>query len=171
MKKAIIWGVLGTLVALTVMGCSGSTSESSRIRGRYSQLARNVEQENIGGVMMLFSTDYLDQGYDYVDVRNGFAQLFDTYDNLEDSYIFDDIDVRGNYAIVQGVETLSGANTFKGGQWETSDSDFYDVWRKIGGEWYLYGDQTSGSAASEAARKPLRYSPERMKNAKPGIKK
>lgn len=172
MKKTILWGALALLAAVVLAGCSGSGGggEAGAIRGRYSELARGVERENIGAVMALFSPDYYDYGHNYVDVRAGFAQLFDTYDDIDDSYTFDSIEVRGNYAEVYGVETLGGVNTWKPNRpYEVSDTEFYDLWRKIGGRWYLYGDQTNGQGAG-AARKPLRYSPERMRDARPGKK-
>lgn len=176
MRRTVFWSMMAVLASTWIAGCTGTdsvggggTPNESSIRGRYGQLERAVERESIGDAMLLFSTQYLDQGYNYVDVRNGFAELFDIYDAIQDTYRITSIDVNGNYALVRGYETLSGVNTFKAGRpREVSTTEIYDIWRYMDGAWYLYGDQLNGSgAAAGKARKPLRYSPERMKDAVP----
>jgi hypothetical protein len=166
-RHIVLAGLLVAAGAATLAGCSsgGGNSDESRIRSRYSQLSGAVERESIGDVMAVFSPNFLDDGYNYVDFRNSFAETFDMLDDISDVYDIHDIRVTGNFATADVSEHLEGNNVFKpGAPREYSDLDYTDIWHYEAGGWYLYGNQQSGTTG---ARKALRYGPERMKNALP----
>ncbi|HEY3265445.1 MAG TPA: nuclear transport factor 2 family protein [Armatimonadota bacterium] len=159
-------GIIIALMAITVLlvgGCGGGggKSDESRIRGRYSSLANAMHRERIDEVMYLFSPDYLDAGYNYVDVRNAYAELFDEYNNIDVTFSHLDVRVYGNDAQVSGHQRILADDTFDNNQPVERDMDFTDYFRYEHGDWFFYGNQQSASAT--AKRAPFRFSPEAMK--------
>ena len=117
MNRRALWALLAIAVGIAVVGCSGSggNSDESRIKSRYSQLARATEREDIGGVMSEFSPNYFDAGFEYVDMRNVYAERFDGWDNISCSYIINDIRLNGNFATATVIEVLDVNNVFRPG--------------------------------------------------------
>ena len=143
-----------------LFGCSGSgsgSSDESRLRSRYTQWERAIEAERVDSYMLLFSPDYLDEGYDYVDVRNFAAALFDQYDIVDAWYEDLDIRVSGNTASVWGTEIIDGYDTYNFDSPERLITEFHDIWRYEAGNWYLYGNQRDITTLSKA---PFRHSVE-----------
>lgn len=128
-------------------GEKGSATE--RIRLRYGALAHATAAEDIDAAMDIFSTHYLNGGYSYTDVRNGLAQLFDVFDNIEDSYTIHSLSVDGDFATVYATEHITGNNTFSPGMpRESSDNTFAEIWHHENGDWYIYGNQKAGASAA-----------------------
>jgi len=157
MRFRMLLGLALLLAGLGMTGCGGGSgnSDESRLRGRYSEWSRAIESERVDQYMLLFSPDYLDEGYDYVDVRNFAAALFDQYDVVDVWYEDLDIRVTGNTASVWGTEYIDAYDTYNGNAPERLITDFNDIWRYEAGDWYLYGNQRNVTTLTRA---PFRHS-------------
>lgn len=166
MKMRALLGVLLMLAGFALAGCGGSgTSDESRIRGRYSEWAQAMENERVDHYMLLFSPSYLDNGYDYVEVRIFAAELFDQYEIESVRHQFQSVRVTGNFADVWGTEIIDALDTFDGNRPVRITTDFNDIWRYEAGGWYLYGNQRTNVMAQPA---PFRHSQEGFRaNAAP----
>ncbi len=168
MQVRALLGILLVFAGFALAGCSGSgTSDESQVRGRYSEWARAMENERVDHYMLIFSPNYLDNGYDYVEVRIFAAELFDQYEIQDVSHQFQTVQVAGNFADVWGTEIIDALDTFDGNRPVRITTDFNDIWRYESGNWYLYGNQRSNVMAQPA---PFRHSKENFNlNAKPKL--
>ncbi|HEY3413609.1 MAG TPA: hypothetical protein VGM51_11230 [Armatimonadota bacterium] len=162
-SKLLLLAAMGVMAVL-VAGCGGGgggDTDVSRIKGRYRELQKGIENKDIQRAMSVYSYSYLDYGYTYDDVKNGFANLFIDWNNIQEDQVFHDIRVAGNMAYVNWTETLTAtdANT---GQVSQSVQTYDDVLHWENGDWYLYGNQQS---AAPAAKRALRYSGQRLREA------
>jgi hypothetical protein len=169
MKTRVLLGILLALSALALAGCGGGSgnSDESRIRGRYRQYEQAVEDERIDNYMLLFSPDYLDNGQDYVDVRNSVSGFFDQLDIVNAEEQIHDIRINGDLASVFGTEIVDGYDTFNHNEPVRLVTDFNDIWIYESGNWYLYGNQRS---TTTAVKVPFRHSKERIRAGANGTK-
>jgi len=157
MFKGMLVLFAGTIL-LAGCGGSSSTSDESRLRGRYRELERYVERRDLA-VMELYDTDYLDSGWTYVDIRNSFAGFYDRYRNIDEHFTITDIRVNGNFADVYFTEWFEADDTFDGGRRVQSyEEEFVAVWKYEYGDWYQYGNQR---AEERSAVKPRLFNRER----------
>lgn len=128
-----------------------------------------MEAERIDRYMLIFSPNYLDNGWTYSDVRIVAAETFDQYEIEAVRYRFHDIRISGNYASVWLTEEIDVIDTFDYNRPKILITEAEDIWRYEAGKWYLYGNQQSG-AVQGADRNPasFRHSKENLRqNAKP----
>ena len=147
------------LVVLTtvMMGGCGSSSnrEADRVERLYRYFVSTVENEDINGLMSLYSPGFLENGYNKTYVRNNFLYFFDTYYDIDENITVRDIEISGNFAAVEISEWWQ-ARDQNGTLWYVDPAVFVDYWRYEDGDWYLYGNQEYGISLKQA--KPLRYS-------------
>lgn len=161
-SKLLLLAAMGAMAVL-VAGCGGGGggSDSSNIKGRYREIQKGLENKDIQRVMSVYSFNFLDNGYYFDDIKNGIANLFIDFNNIQEDQSFRDISIQGNFAYVTWTETITGLEVSTGLIKQTVTT-FDDVLHWEHGDWYLYGNQKS---AAPGVKKTLRYSGQRMREA------
>ena len=144
------------VLTIVIMGGCGSSSnrQADRIERLYRYMVSTIENEDINGVMSLYSPGFLENGYNKTDVRNNFLGFFDTYYDIDENITVRDIEISGNFAAVEISEWWQ-ARDQNGTLWYVDPAIFVDYWRYEDGDWYLYGNQEYDISLKQA--KPLRY--------------
>lgn len=156
------WIWLTTLFALVALlpGCSsgGGNGDESRIRGKLTQLARAMERERVDEVMYLYSPDYLNDGVNYVNMRNAYAEMFDQYNDIHVEYSNLNIRLFGHEAVVTGRRYATAVDTFDNNRPVYADEGVTYILNYEYGDWYFYGNQRSATT-TKAQRAPLHFAP------------
>jgi hypothetical protein len=160
MKRVL--GFVAVLLALAALmiGCGGSggigggsrTSIESRIRSMFNE----INDEDLNGTMSYFSENYLNDCFDWFDVRDEFEDIFNTPNYSEDwidlDVTFSDTD--GDFGYAEGTFTI---RTNDNGSIIEDQYDFaWDfIWED--GRWKQLGNQqctiTNQPANQEAPKR------------------
>ncbi|HOC31618.1 MAG: nuclear transport factor 2 family protein [Armatimonadetes bacterium] len=153
--RILLVPALAVLTTLMMSGCGSSTNrEADRIERLYRYMVSTIENEDINGVMSLYSPGFLENGYNKTDVRNIYLDFFAAYHNIDENITVRDIDISGNYAAVE-IREWWQARDQNGTLVYVDPAIFVDYWKYENGDWYLYGNQEYDISLKQA--KPLRY--------------
>lgn len=161
-SRIVLMAALG-VIAVLVAGCGGGggNSDVSSIKGRYRELQKGLQNKDIQRVMSVYSYNFLDNGFTFDDIKNGTANLFIDFNDIQEDQSFRDISISGNFAYVTWTETLTGLEVSTG-QVKQSVTTYDDVLHWENGDWYIYGNQKS---SAPGAKRVPRYSGQRLHEA------
>jgi hypothetical protein len=165
MKPKLMVILLAGLAVGILAGCSGGggggESDVSRIKGRYRELQKGLENKDIQRVMSVYSRNYFDGGVTYNDVATDIAKLFIDYNDITEDQSFSDITVSGNYAYVTWTETFHAYDVQLQAR-TTWSLRWNDILHWENGNWFIYGDQKN---ASPVAPRLSHYNAKRLRDA------
>lgn len=148
MKRVL--GFVAVLLALAALmiGCGGSggigggsrTSIESRIRSMFNE----INDEDLNGTMSYFSENYLNDCFDWFDVRDEFEDIFNT-PNYSEDWIDLDVtfsDIQGDVGYAEGTFVI---RTNDNGNVTEDPFDFAWDFVRENGRWVLIGNQLCNS--------------------------
>ena len=155
---------LAMLAMVLLNGCGGTANrDADRIGELYGYMESTIENEDISGVMSLYSSGFFENGYSKTDVRNNFLDFFDAYHSINENITVRSVHISGNYAEVEISEWWEATDA-SGVRRYVDPAIFVDIWRYENEDWYIYGNQQN--APGLKLSKPLRWSRARAATAK-----
>jgi hypothetical protein len=145
MRRALHFLCAALVLTLVAVGCGGGglfdgNNDESALRSRIIALFNDVNDEDLSGTMSHFSDDYLNDCFDWIDVRNEFEDQFNTPNYSEDWFDLD-IDfseVQGDFGYAEGTFTI---RTNDDGFVDEDQASFQWDFVREGNRWVLIGNQ------------------------------
>ena len=143
MKKAILFFLVLASIGLVIAGCGGGDGgigSNNVLRSRIQSFFSDVNDEDLDGTMSNFSDNYLNDCFDWFDIRDEFETLF-TEPNYSERWIDLDVDFEendGNFGYAEGTFTI---RVNDGGIITEEQADFAWDFVREDGRWVLYGNQ------------------------------
>jgi len=149
MKRILGFFVVLSALAAFLIGCGGSGDglgggSGDPLESRIRALFNDVNQEDLNGTMSHFSDQYLNDCFDWFDVRDEFQGIFSTPSYSEDWIDLDVTfsDIQGDVGYAEGTFVI---RTNDNGNVTEDPFDFAWDFVRENGRWVLIGNQLCNS--------------------------
>ncbi|MBI5184123.1 MAG: nuclear transport factor 2 family protein [Nitrospinae bacterium] len=157
---ALSFGVNAYAGELAYTDIPSSSPDGKAIHELFVKAEKAAADEDIKGIISLYSKNYLNAGYATADMRNSWTKIFDMFNKIKmDHHIYQiQISSDGNRArmkcggLLSGMETHGGMGLLGSGaepividSWTAATHEFI----KEDGQWKIYGNQVNYDVGQE----------------------